>query len=521
VAALAALACLAALALDGPFLARPVLWEDDFLIVAQSYTWERTRASLWVPNNEHVMPLGRLLTYALVRLAGGPTGLPRATALVGPSAVVAGMLLLFAFVRRELGHPRYALVAMTLFGVTSVYLQAVWWFAASFVVLALDTLLLALLAAQAWRRTGRWPYLLLATGAAAVAPAWFASGILVGPLVAVYLFPWPAQRQGPVAVRGRAAWLAPFVVPAGSALFLAVLLSRPQTTEAVWRARHYDGQTAWEAFNLAAGAVSSARSVVDNLLLGVLGWGGVRWSVPLPVVPLILAGAAALLAWWWRPALRSGARGVRLLPLGLALIAANYLLVYSSRAGWRYEGLMTLLHWNRYHLLPQLGLALLVVGAWPARAAPEAAAGLSRRQARQITLLISVCFLVQLPRALLTYFPYFPLPRQEALLRQIEQWDARCREHHIGIDAARAALRANRLSLAVAAWALGAGTSPLAAGPAPALAGAAQAGSTTDVDNLNLGQWFGEGDVADFLLDSDDPRPRPFEEVRRLLRIEK
>jgi hypothetical protein len=242
----------------------------------------------------------------------------------------------------------------------------------------------------------------------------------------------------------------------------------------------------------------------------------VPWSVPLPVVPLILVGLAALLGWWWLPALRTGARGVHLLPLGLALIAANYLLVYSTRADWGYEGLMTLMHWSRYHILPQLGLALLVVGAWPARAAaPPVSEGLSRREAWSIGLLIGVCFLVQWPRALLTYYSYFPQPRQQALLRRIAELDARCREYHISADAARVALHSNRVSLAATAWALGA-ESCCQAGPAQA----ALAAFTAARGDLDFRDWYGDGDAADFLYGSDDPKPRPAEEVRRILRIE-
>src|SRR5579883_2390994 len=79
---LAVLICLAAVALDAPFLCRPQLWEDDFGVVARSSTWQRTVNGLWVPQNEHAMPLGRLLTFALVRWSGGQAGLPRATALL-------------------------------------------------------------------------------------------------------------------------------------------------------------------------------------------------------------------------------------------------------------------------------------------------------------------------------------------------------------------------------------------------------------------------------------------------------
>src|SRR5436305_11225723 len=84
---------------------------------------------------------------------------------------------------------------MILFGVTCVYQQAVYWFAASFSVPALDTTLLALLAAQHWRRTGRPRSLLLAAAGAALAPAWFASGILAGPLCCLYLLPAPGEGK--------------------------------------------------------------------------------------------------------------------------------------------------------------------------------------------------------------------------------------------------------------------------------------------------------------------------------------
>src|SRR5262245_41670461 len=51
-------------------LVSPVVFYDDFQILAQSWTWERTCDGLWVPQNEHAMPLGRLLCFALECLAG-------------------------------------------------------------------------------------------------------------------------------------------------------------------------------------------------------------------------------------------------------------------------------------------------------------------------------------------------------------------------------------------------------------------------------------------------------------------
>jgi hypothetical protein len=461
------------------------LWEDDFGILAQSWTWQRTRAGIWVPQNEHAMPAGRLLTYGLVQLAGRPTGLPRATALLGPTSLVIGMLLLFVFVRRELGHSIYGLVAMTLFGVTSVYQQAVWWFAAAFVIPAVDTYLVGLLAAQSWRRERRYTSVVVIFLAAALSPTWFATGILAGPLIAVYLVPWRNTAMGPAQEGRLAAWVGPAAALAGTVVFLAVSL--PFTAEAILHTSHYGEKTAIEAFDPVTGLVWTGRSIVDNLVFGISGVGGLPLAVPVFVVPAFLVALAALLWWWWRPVLRGGAagKGARLLPLGLAMIGANYLLVYSARASWGYN-VMTLLHWSRYHLLPQMGLALLVCGALPAwleRFEPRTADEALRRSDRLlkwqtwgVACLVGICFVVQLPRAMLSYFPLFPLPRLEALLRRIEEVENRCQKYHISAQEARLAL-----------------------GP------------------LELTEWYGEVDGWDFLQGSAQPDVRPPEEVRRLL----
>src|SRR5207302_1180918 len=123
-------------------LLRPELAQDDFQILARGATWQRTADNLWVPQNEHAMPLGRLLTFALMNLGGRATQLPGTAGLVGPLALLAALPLVYQFVSRERDSPLLGLVAAALFGVSSVYQQAVYWFAASFSVLALDTMLL-------------------------------------------------------------------------------------------------------------------------------------------------------------------------------------------------------------------------------------------------------------------------------------------------------------------------------------------------------------------------------------------
>src|SRR5205807_6197842 len=125
---LAVLLCLAALALHALCIAYATLLYDDFQLLTASYSWDLTRQNLWQPHNEHVMPLGRLSTWLLVQVAARPAALPTLAALQGPMAVLVGMGLICWFAGREFGNPRYGLVAMALFGLTTQYREAVRWF---------------------------------------------------------------------------------------------------------------------------------------------------------------------------------------------------------------------------------------------------------------------------------------------------------------------------------------------------------------------------------------------------------
>src|SRR5206468_4244356 len=138
--------------------------------------------------------------------------------------------------------------------------QAVYWFSASFSILTLDTLLLALLAAQRWRQTGRLQYLALSALWSALAPGWFASGILAGPLCCLYLLP-QAERDAPAAEKAQPWWrhLALALVPLlGSVAFLAVSL--PRTANHILHLEHYGDKTAVQAFSPLTGLVYTGRS---------------------------------------------------------------------------------------------------------------------------------------------------------------------------------------------------------------------------------------------------------------------
>jgi hypothetical protein len=126
--------------------------------------------------------------------------------------------------------------------------------------------------------------------------------------------------------------------------------------------------------------------------------------------------------------------------LGAGLIFGSYWLIYSGRAMWNYDevGMFTP-SWSRYHLQPQLGLALLICGGLPAwegrwfRLDPSGR--LTLGQKRALALLLGLCFLIQAPRGLLCY--YAPNPQQAATLRLIERTSDFCKAHHISAEAAR------------------------------------------------------------------------------------
>jgi hypothetical protein len=254
-------------------------------------------------------------------------------------------------------------------------------------------------------------------------------------------------------------------------------ISLPRTAQAILHTGHYGEQTAVQAFHPLVGLQYTARSLVDNLLLGLVGVTGV--ALPGWCIAVILPVVVAVGVWWWRRA-----SDHRLMFLGLGLIGSSYLLCYSARALWDYQDMVEP-QFSRYHLLPHLGLVLFFCGGLPARAgrwfALDATGTITARQRRMVCTWIGVFFLVQLPRGLLCSSPtgwhqFAEVREQQAALHQIEKVDAQCREYRIGAAAARQAL-----------------------------------------GKLNVPLSLDTIDGWDFLIGSDDPRPLPPEEIKRLL----
>jgi hypothetical protein len=476
-------ACAAALLLNILSILRPTLAADDWQILVESWTWDRARANLWLPHNEHSMPLGRLAIWLMGHLAVNQGNVPLVFALQGPLALLAAMLLVYLLVRRETGQPFLALLALALFGVNTHYQSAVVWFSASYTVVALDMLLLGLLAAQRWRQTGRRRYLALSALWCALAPGWFGSGVLAGPLCALYLLAPPSPDQaGPPHVSGgprkvptlsARLWeaarrvLLPAVVPLlGTALSLAITL--PLNGKKIMDLRRVElDASAWETFNPLVGLEYTLRTMVDDLIPGAIGFPKV--TSPIPVVIAVWAVLLAAGVWWWRQAPHRA-----LLVLGLGMIFASYEAIYTVRAYFSYEDVHD---WGRYHLVPHLGLVLIVCGGLPRRVVAWVNAASPRAIDLGAACLLGLLLLTQCPRAGALYYG----AQQAADLERVAAVDARCREHHIDAATARQVLPAFEIT-----------------------------GMSGVIDGRPLSAW-------DLLRGSDDPRPMTVEEARRLL----
>jgi hypothetical protein len=379
------------------------------------------------------MPWGRLSTWLLIQLTPRPTDLPLAAALQGPLALIAAMWLAYWFMSREMGRCLYGLVAMILFGITLKYNEVIFWFAASFAVLALDTILLALLAAQQWRLSGRRRWLVLCAIGCALAPGWFASGILAGPFCSLYLLAWQWRAPDGSKARGLLGRLGPLLVPIlGTAVFLAVSL--PLTAEQIDHAQHFAGQRAHEVFAPWQGLQLTGRTLVDNLILGLHALGR---TCPPAAAPLVLAALALPAWWWWRKAPRLCHP---LMILGLGMMGGTYWLIYSFRSAWPYEAMMV--GWTRYNLMPFLGLVFFACAGLPSRQGTlftlHPSGLLSRGQVFGLALLAGLLLVLQFPQGLVGHRLRDRDPEpQQAALRQIEDMDARCQAHNIDGDTAR------------------------------------------------------------------------------------
>jgi len=422
------LIALASLAFYIPGIVRPMMLWDDFEIVRRSWTWQDTLANLWYPANEHSMPLGRLTEWLMVCIAGDLSNVAFVNAFQGPLALLGGLVLIYRFVWRELGHPFAGLLAMGLYGVSAQYMEAVYWFSASYSVLSMDMLLLGLLAAQSWLRTGKKRHLFWAAFWSLLSPGWFAIGVLAGPLISLYLL---ADRVLQWKRLGRE--VAPCFVPfLGTFISLAITL--PNNIGLLLGHQPHIGPGESMHFDPLKGGLYTWRFFVDALLPGEVGYPPFEAPDYMVTGRLMLALTLAAVGWYW-------ARDRRLLVLGLGLVILASWLPLSGRA---YRDYGEIFAWKRYRLLPHLGVVFYLCGALIPRLL-QLGDRLTMKQCHFLVVAaLTLQIALQVPLAL--HPPFDSYEDQVKQFREVDRVRALCRLHHISGEQAREVLPSMALS---------------------------------------------------------------------------
>jgi hypothetical protein len=403
-------------------LAEPSLFSDDVTRIEHLQAMPLV-TMLFRPFNEHVAPVFELVSWVTWQLAG--RRLTHAPAAFTAAALVPFLLCLAALaslVRRESGSVTAALAAVAMYSLSPVHVEAAWWYSASSFTWALLGTLLAWLfvlrslspMSQA-HPAGANGWSMAAALAALLAPACSAVGLLAGPVAAL------RAVQGSRGRGWRRACAAGLVPLAGTFLYLA-LASQVRYQAILTRSvdRNLD---------IGTGLLSTLRAPIDVLASGLIGLENTdRWlggGLDLVLGALLLAGTLV-------SALRSPLRP--LLLGGLALILAGYGLTYSVR---NFFGPHWLMEVQRYHLFPQLGFVLVLVGV----SRPLLARFDARPRSALLAALVLASLLLVAHRPMMRMRARaYRFPDQACTLKALERLNRLCREQHITREQALAAL---------------------------------------------------------------------------------
>lgn len=359
---------------------------DDFEYLAGGRTAPALTRDLFTPHYGHIVPLFRLATHALGRIAGSLEALPGVLGWACFATLALAILLMGHVVARETGRPDRGLIAMAAVGFSSVLGSAVHWYASS-QALACGVMTLATLAAlQLWRAgEARWAFL-LGLLAALAAPLLWTAGYVAGPAGAAYLLAHGRRRCREAAV---------FLIVVSVAWCVAVrdvsrrLSSGPSPSAT---------RIPWEEVRPARGMVHSAQAFCE-LLAKNLGLDTATTGPQAMVLTVILAGA-----WFWSRR-RSDPNGDRWWPRinpleasGAVMIAGSLGMIYSIRGTLAdFEELRTE---GWYDAVALLGTVLFVFGWWsgPIESPPPQLEYPGRPRLLVSVLLIGMIFVLQAPR---------------------------------------------------------------------------------------------------------------------------
>ena len=318
-------------------LLAPTLFHDDFLFLLSGRSFDHLCQNWLEVHVGHLCPVARVITFVLLKLSSRWVDLNLMSG-VTTLLFLAWMLLAFHAMLRAFGCSwRARAVALSLFGVSTVYYNAVDWYSASFAILAAAMTFQAVSLAVRFGQGGSAFALPGMALLSLLAPLTYSTGVLAGPLAALVVL----VRRAPWS---RKAWTLLFAGTA-TTLFLVLLLTTQD---------HYGtlGQSvaALDLKALATTPIKLWRDLIVHHNLRLDSWTNAPGSV-LWILPLALAGAAMLLI--------RGRRDIGLAGFALLLYLGNYLLVAFVRLRvMDYQGILDS---DRYHVFGQAALALLAM----------------------------------------------------------------------------------------------------------------------------------------------------------------
>ncbi|MDB5353024.1 MAG: hypothetical protein JWN86_4271 [Planctomycetota bacterium] len=316
---------------------------DDFSFVGASRDFARALENLFVPHNAHIVPVWRLLTWALVASAGSLANVPRvlswATWAITPMVMLATGLL----VARETGRTSVGLAAMAVSGTTSVLKAPATWYSAGQTLWAGLGVILTLLALQSWRKNGGAWRLILAALAAVFAGGFWTIGHVAGPAGAAYLLADGTRRS-------RRAALVPLL-----ASLIAVGVSFGIGARKIEVEIRFEGGDKDKAMSLRRGASHTLQSISETLAIGNLGIAAETTPLQASILTFAVLGL-----WGWT--FRNGGRPTPLECAGGVIVTIGYLVSWTFRGYYAWENLRGVVPW--YDTIPHLGAVLFVAGWW-------------------------------------------------------------------------------------------------------------------------------------------------------------
>lgn len=317
------------------------LHSDDFAYLASSRTLDRAWENLFQPHNTHIVPVWRMLTWAVSAISGRLENLQNTLTLVSYGTLVVVMLLVGRLLARESGRAWLGIGAMIVMGTTSVLESSATWYSSGQTLWASLGILAMLYFLQDWRfRGGGWR-LAASAVAAWVAGGFWTIGHAAGPVGALYL--WADGRK-----RCRVAAIVPM-----AATSLAVILALGLGARQIDSTISFHGRTVEKAINLTAGAGHTLQAIPENLVLQNLG-------IEAETTPGQGVALTALIAVAWLASLWRWGRPRPIETSGATLVLTSYYVEWIFRGYLPFSSLRGVVPW--YDTIPQVGAVLFGAG---------------------------------------------------------------------------------------------------------------------------------------------------------------